>query len=242
NAAFKPEFSLQEDIGFVYSSQFVVVNLSIFNNSIQHYIFNQKLVTSNGADSVIVAGNETFKFQQSKARLYGGEMNVDFHPFKLLHFENSFSMVYGVNKGGNGIKINDNSKYLPFIPPFHSVSELRYDFATKQHHFINGYVKAQMVYYAAQNRVYSADNTETPTAGYTLFNFGVGSGVAKNGKTIFTISVMANNLFDVAYQDHLNRLKYFEPYPDDPRPYHGIYNMGRNIAFKLLFPLDFKSK
>ena len=37
----------------------------------------------------------------------------------------------------------------------------------------------------------------------------------------------------VAYQDHLNRLKYFESYPNDPRPYHGIYNMGRNISFKI---------
>ena len=53
---------------------------------------------------------------------------------------------------------------------------------------------------------------------------------------------MANNLFDVAYQDHLSRLKYFEPYPTDPRPYHGIYKMGRNIAFKLDFPLSFNLK
>jgi hypothetical protein len=39
--------------------------------------------------------------------------------------------------------------------------------------------------------------------------------------------------FDVAYQSHLNRLKYFEPYPDDARAYHGIYNMGRNFSIKV---------
>jgi iron complex outermembrane receptor protein len=43
----------------------------------------------------------------------------------------------------------------------------------------------------------------------------------------------------VAYQDHLSRLKYFEQYPTDPRPYHGIYNMGRNIGIRVNVPLSF---
>jgi len=59
------------------------------------------------------------------------------------------------------------------------------------------------------------------------------------GQTLFTLDVLGDVLFNVAYQSHLNRLKYFEPYPDDPRPYHGIYNMGRNISFKINVPLDF---
>jgi len=53
---------------------------------------------------------------------------------------------------------------------------------------------------------------------------------------IFNLYVFANNIFDVAYQDHLSRLKYFEPYPDSPGPHHGIYNMGRNFTIKLDFP------
>jgi iron complex outermembrane receptor protein len=68
----------------------------------------------------------------------------------------------------------------------------------------------------------------------------VGTGVTnKKGKTLFNISLFGNNLFDVAYQDHLSRLKYFEPYPNDPRPYHGIYNMGRNIGIRVNVPLSF---
>jgi iron complex outermembrane recepter protein len=243
NPAFKPEFSLQEDIGFVYASTSLVFNLSLFNNNIQNYIFNQKLVTNTGDDSIIVAGNQTFKFQQSKARLYGGELNVDIHPIKSLHFENSLSIVYGVNKGGSGIKLSDSAKYLPFIPPFHGLSELRFDFVSKAHHIVNAFVKAQLVYYAAQNRVYLADNTETPTPGYTLFNMGIGSGFTnKKGKTILKAYLMANNLFDVAYQDHLSRLKYFEQYPGNYTGRDGIFNMGRNIAFKVDVPLDFELK
>jgi len=40
----------------------------------------------------------------------------------------------------------------------------------------------------------------------------------------------------VVYQDHLSRLKYFEPYPTSPIAHHGIYNMGRNFSVKLDFP------
>ena len=240
STAFKPETSVQEDIGFVYSSRVVVVNVSLFNNNLSHYIFNQKLSGADGGDSVIVEGNETFKFQQGKAQLYGGEMNVDFHIIKALHFENSVSAVYGNNKATGDIKINDSSKYLPLIPPFHGVSELRYDFASRQHHLVNGFIKAQLVYYAKQNRVYLTDNTETPTAGYTLFNAGAGCGFTNGkGKTLFTLYVMGDNLFNASYYDHLSRLKYFT---SDYNPTLGIHNMARNLSFKIDVPLSFTMK
>ncbi|HVZ55919.1 MAG TPA: TonB-dependent receptor, partial [Chitinophagaceae bacterium] len=240
NPDFKPEFSFQEDIGMTYASQHVVIDVSLFHNIIKNYIFNQRLVSVNGGDSILVPGNQTYKFQQGKAELYGGEMNIDFHPVKNLHFENSLSAVYGLNKQTGDIKLAADAQYLPFIPPFHGLSELRLDFASRAHHLIDGYVKAQLVYYAAQNRVYAADNTETPTPRYTLFNAGVGTGITnRNGKTIVTISIMGNNLFDVAYYNHLSRLKYFT----DPNwPGLGIYEMGRNIAFRLDFPLSFDWK
>jgi iron complex outermembrane receptor protein len=237
NDNFKPEFNLQEDIGFVFSSKYAVIQLNLFNNFITNYIYNQKLSGVNGQDSVIVAGNQTFKFQSGRADLYGGELNIDLHPVKVLHFENSISVVYGDNKGVSGAKVPDDQKYLPLIPPFHGMSELRLDFASKG--IKHGFVKAQVEYYAAQNRVFSAYDTETPTAGYTLFNAGVGGSlVNKDGKTWVSIYLMGNNLFNVAYQDHLNRLKYFEQYPGNFTGHDGIYNMGRNIAFKLSFPIN----
>jgi iron complex outermembrane receptor protein len=103
-------------------------------------------------------------------------------------------------------------------------------------------VKVQVAWYAAQNRVYLTDNTETATPGYTLFNAGIGAGITNGkGKTICNLYIMGNNLFDVAYQDHLSRLKYFEQYSSSPNGHLGIYNMGRNIAFKIDFPLNFES-
>ena len=92
----------------------------------------------------------------------------------------------------------------------------------------------------AQNRAFLAYNTETPTAGYTLFNAGIGGSFTnRKGKTIVNVYLNGDNLFDKAYYDHLSRLKYFLFSPADTNPTHGIYNMGRNISLKLSFPLDF---
>jgi iron complex outermembrane receptor protein len=241
NLNFKPEFSLQEDIGLTYNSQHVTVNLELFNNNIQNYIFNQKVLNRSGQDSVIVPGNETFQFQAAKAHLYGTEISIDLHPHPLdwLHFENTLSLVYGNNKGSNGKALQDSAKYLPFIPPLHTFSELRANLKPKSGAFNNLFAKFQYEWYAKQDRAYLEFGTETPTAGYALFNIGFGGDVVnRKKKTIFNFSLLGNNIFNVAYQSHLNRLKYFEPYPADPGA-HGIYNMGRNFSIKLNFPLNF---
>jgi iron complex outermembrane receptor protein len=102
---------------------------------------------------------------------------------------------------------------------------------------VSGFVKVSAAFSAPQNRAYLADNTETPTPGYTLINAGVGAGFTnKENKVLFNIYLFAENIFDYVYQDHLSRLKYFEPYPTSPIAHHGIYNMGRNISIKLDFP------
>ena len=244
NSNFKPEFSLQEDLTLFYSSYHINGSIGIFNNDISNYIFNQKLLNHLGKDSIIVSRNQTFKFQQSLAQLYGGEADLDIHPHPLdwLHFENSISLVFGKNKGGNGLHLSDSSKYLPFIPPLHSNSELRADLKQPLKYFATLYVKIGMEYYAKQDRAYLADNTETPTPGYTLFDASMGGDVIKkNGKVLCSINVAVSNVFDIAYQSHLSRLKYFEPYPNNTTGRSGIYNMGRDISIKLVIPFNIRN-
>ena len=241
NPDFKPEFSLQEDLGFVYSSRYVVASLDLFNNFISNYIYNQKLQRADGSDSMDVTGKNTyFQFAASRARLYGGEVSIDFHPIKALHFENSLSIVYGRNKGVQGKALNDSARYLPFVPPTHGLSEVRYEFNARSMRLTHAFIKLQLEYYAAQNRAFLAYNTETATPGYTLLNAGIGGGFTnKKGRTVVNVYLNADNLLDKAYYDHLSRLKYFLYSPADTNPLHGIYNMGRNISLKLSFPLDF---
>jgi iron complex outermembrane recepter protein len=241
NTAFRPEFSLQEDLGISYRSDHISGDFDIFNNLISNYIFNQKLLNHYGQDSVVVKGNQTFKFQQAKAQLNGWEANLDIHPYDWLHFENSISVTYAVNKGGNGTLVTDSSRYLPFIPPLHTNSDLRANIKKMSKHFSAVYLKIGMEYFARQDRIYSAYNTETPTPGYFLYNAGLGADFTnRKGIVLVSINILGNNITDVTYQSHLSRLKYFEEYPNNTSGKRGIYNMGRNISFKLTVPLTFK--
>lgn len=239
NPDFKPEFSFQGDLGFDYVSKSVTASTSFFVNQISNYIYNSKLVNSDGTDLLTSSGSDlypTFKFQQGNVILYGAEANVDFHITKNLHFENTFSVMYGDNNSYRGSAKNDTNRYVPLMPPARINSELRYNFITNNNKIVDSFVKFGVNYTATQNRVYTSENTETATTGYTLINLGIGSGLKnKKGKTIFNFYVLGNNIFDVAYQDHLSRLKYFEQYSASPNGKLGIYNMGRNISFKIVF-------
>jgi iron complex outermembrane receptor protein len=67
----------------------------------------------------------------------------------------------------------------------------------------------------------------------------VGTDVADGkGKTLFSVYLTANNLFDVAYQSHLSRLKYESINYTTGR--RGVYNMGRTVSVKVVVPLAFK--
>lgn len=248
DANFKPEFNLQEDIGIFFDSHHLSASAEVFNNTINNYIFNQKLQSTFGGDSIYTeAGNNypVYKFKQTKAQLFGGEARVDFHPHPLdwLHFENSISFVYALNKGGNGAIINDSNRYLPFIPPLHTNSELRAEFAKQISYFHNIYFKVGMQYYASQNRAFLTDNTETKTPGYTLFDMGLGMDVCnKKSKTLCTIGIFCTNLTNIAYQSNMSRLKYFDNYPNNGTGRSGIYSMGRNVSFKLTIPFNVNLK
>jgi len=241
NKDFKPEFSLQEDLGLSYRWDHASGDLDLFNNNISNYIFNQKLQNSLGQDSIIIEKNQTYKFQQAMAQLYGFDANLDIHPYDWLHFENSVSVTQALNKGGKGIQVNDSSRYLPFIPPLHTTTELRASIKSISKHIRSFYFRIGMEYYAKQDRVYLEDNTETPTPGYVLYNAGIGADITNSkGRVLVSLNILCNNITDVAYQSHMSRLKYFEEYPDNPSGRRGIYNMGRNICFKLNVPMKFR--
>ena len=240
NEALKPEFSFQQDVGVTYNSKHLTITSEFFNNHIQNYIFNSRVFASSGGDSVIVPGYETFKYIAARAHLWGGEFLIDVHPHPLdwLHFENSLSFIFARNTGSAGHIISSDEKYLPFIPPVQGRSELRANFA-EWHGLKNVFIKLQMEVFAAQNRYYALNETESRTPGYQLVNFGSGADImGKKGKKLFHLSVLCNNILNTAYQSHLSRLKYFEEYPNDPRGHHGIYGMGRNVSIKVSVPFD----
>jgi iron complex outermembrane receptor protein len=235
----KTETSLQLDGGIEVNNQHISLQLNGFYNHINHYIFYGKLESAAGGDSLVdVAGEQftAFTFRQSTATLAGFEIKFDLHPHPLdwLHFENSFSFV-----AGQFDQAIDGSKRLPFIPAPKLQSELRGDFNKAGKGLKNLYAKIEMDNVSTQNRIFTGYNTETVTQGYTLFNAGAGTDVTnRRGRTLFGIHIGLNNIGDVAYQNHLSRLKYTDVNNSTGRT--GVFNMGRNFSLKLNVPFDWK--
>jgi iron complex outermembrane receptor protein len=237
NTRLNPETSLQLDAGLLYNSDHVSLELSLFNNAIADYIYLQKLNSVSGGDSIVDPSDPApaFQFVQGNANLIGGEFVFDLHPHPLdwLHFETSVAIVRGQQRDQP-----DSTKHLPLIPAPRIQTELRANFNKVGTLIRNLYISIDAAYTFAQSEIYQAFGTETATPAYTLINAGIGADVVnRSGRILFTCSVSAANLGNVAYQSHLSRLKYAPENPSTGRS--GVFNMGRNVSIRLSFPLEF---
>lgn len=232
----KPESSIQIDQAIGLNSEHVNAELALFRNQIDNYVYLRKLNSLSGDDSVL-NGFPAFRYNSGQAVLTGGELSIDIHPHPLdwLHFENSFSMVNAVQTGQP-----DSMHYLPFTPSPRLSSELKVQQKKAGKRWANAYVKLGMDQYFAQNDVFSAYGTETATPAYRLWSMGMGVDYLRNKKTLCSIYISGSNLTDVAYQSHLNRLKYAPMNHQTGRS--GVFNMGRNISIKVLIPIALRGK
>ena len=239
NQQLKAEYSLQADLGLDFTSQYVSAQLALFANRIDNYIFTHRVAEE------IEEGYLTYAYTQGDARLLGFEADVDFHPVHSVHFSNTFSYV-----DAQLLHADANTKYLPFTPAPRWTSELKWELlhhshSTVNHHHTanashrtllnNLYIAAGLNCYLKQNNFYSADNTETPTPGYALLSLSAGTDIQVHGKKIAELYITADNLLNKAYQNHLSRLKYTDENVVTGR--RGVYNMGRNIIFKIVVPI-----
>lgn len=236
----KSETSWQGDLGFEINSEHVLFTASAFYNYINNFIFYRKLSGVGGGDSLVLVDQDlipAFQFRQHTARLAGFEALLDLHPHPLdwLHWQNTISYVRGTFK-----EPIDGVKNVPFIPATRLLSELKAELLPKGKTFRNLYLYFEVDHTFNQNKAFIAYDTETPTKGYTLLNAGISANVTSKDKTLFSIYVLGNNLADVAYQNHLSRLKYTDVNPVTGRM--GIFNMGRNFSIKLNIPLSFNTK
>ena len=213
NSDLSPEFSWQGDFGLDYSSEVFSAQLSLFANHINDYIFLQRIV------------DDQYQFTQGDARLWGGEVMVDLHPVEPLHFENTFSYV-----NARQLHQSEDARWLPFTPAPRWTSDLSYEIIRDGQHWLNNtYVSVGLECYLKQDKVHTANDTETATPSYTLFNMSAGTDVRLNGRRLCSVYLTATNLFNRLYCSHLSRLKYAEAGP--------VYNMGRNIGVKVVVPI-----
>ena len=235
----KAEYSLQADLGLDFTSRYVSAQLALFANRIDNYIFTHRL-----ADEM-EEGYLTYAYTQGDARLLGFEAGIDFHPIHSIHFSNTFSLV-----DAQLMHQPADTKYLPHSPAPRWSSELKWELQHHSHSTVkhrhewhpnhrsllnNLYIAAGLDCYLKQTHIYSADDTETATPGYALVSLSAGTDIQIGGRKVAELYIVADNLLNKAYQNHLSRLKYADENVVTGR--RGVFNMGRNITFKLVLPI-----
>jgi iron complex outermembrane receptor protein len=215
NPNLKPERSLYADAALEFHSTKLDFHFNLFNNYIGNYIYARQI--NNETIDIDDTPFSVYSYVQDNANLYGTEIELNLHPTSYLHVENSFSLTRGQNAKTN----ND----LPFIPAPRLRNEMRFEPNIRSDGFKDTYFSIGMENVFKQNKI--DKEFETQTSGYTLIDASAGT-TFKLKKQPVRIYISANNLFDKAYVDHLNRLKYV-----------GFFNQGRSVSFGLQLPLNF---
>jgi iron complex outermembrane receptor protein len=232
-----PEVAYQGDLGFTYENKSWYVDVSLFQNSIRNYTFSERVLARNGSDSLVDGDIPVFRYTQGNALLRGAEATVTFNPekFRWVSLTQSYSAVFGENRSAPF----EAARFLPFMPAPRWITQLKLTKDRWRNRFQNLYFTADLEIHQTQNRFLAAYNTETATPGYQLVNLGLGGDVIANTKkTLFSVYLSVNNLFDVAYQAHQSRLKYLDENLATGR--RGVFNMGRNISLKVVVPFEGK--
>lgn len=234
NINLKAEHGYQVDLAYGYDGKDVSLEADGFYNHISNFIFSDRT-------DALSDGYPIYQYLSTNtAVITGVSAYLNIHPAAAKWFEldNGFTYIYSHIPNAS-----DSTRHLPYIPAPHLNSDVKFRLTDTHNSVLQGvYFKFGLQHDWAQNNVYSAFYTEIPSAQYTIFNAGIGTSFvnAKTGRTICSLYVNCTNLTNVAYADHLNLAQYFLAYNGNPvtvtRQNQGIYNMGRNISFKLIFP------
>lgn len=241
NKNFAPEFNWQEDVGVLWKSADFEASAETFYNHVENFIYQAKQYDAQGQALTDALGNSTYQFEQAAANLYGGEVAFNLHPTALpwASLRTGAALVIGLNENpALRERVGDAGRYLPLIPAPQARTELRFTAPEREGRRLTAsYLRFTVDATATQNRFYAVDGAETRTPGYVLCGLGAGTSLrAKSGREAVQLVLQADNLFNVAYQAHLNRLKYFEYYAASPSGRLGIYSPGRNLSVKVVVP------
>ncbi|QJW88065.1 TonB-dependent receptor [Spirosoma taeanense] len=237
----RSETSWQSDLGVNYESPGVSITASLFQNRISNFTYSEKVLDRFGRDSIVDPTRPilTYRYVQGNAVLYGGEAQVTINPrsARWFHLTSSYSLV----RSRNLTATSDSARYLPFLPPPRLIGQVKFTKDGAGNRWRNLYALLEIEHNWRQDQALLAYGTETRTPAYTLVNLGAGSDLLNSsGRTLFQLYLTVQNLFDVAYQSHQNRLKYFGINEATGRL--GVFNMGRNISVKLVVPFGGKKQ
>ena len=245
----KPESGYQVDIAYGNNGKDVSFEIDGFANYIQNFIFPTKLSSKLGGDSLQL-GAPVYKYGAANAIIAGVSGYFNIHPVdtKWLEIKNGFTYIYSYLPGQT-----DTTDHVPFSPAPRLTTEVRFKLSDRPHSILKStYIQFGAEHDWAQKNIYSADWNELPSMAYTLYNAGIGTNFVnkKTHRTIASLFINCTNLMNLAYVDHTSRAQYFWSYNGTyagltnngvtsaivTQQSQGIYNMGRNLGIKLIYP------
>jgi iron complex outermembrane receptor protein len=249
NINLKAEQGYEADAAYGLNGKDINFEVDGFYNYINNFIFSNRLAGKNGADSILL-GKPVYKYTANTAIITGVSAYLNIHPAdtKWIELDNGFTYVYNLLPGKT-----DSTRHIPWTPAPRLTSDIRLKLADRPASILSGaYIKFGLEHDWAQHDIYSAQYTELPSYAYTLLNTGIGTNfIGKKDKHLLcSLFINCTNVMNIAYVDHTARTQYFWAYngANDPQNFgrvpaivtrqsEGIYNMGRNIGFKLIIPI-----
>jgi iron complex outermembrane recepter protein len=216
----KPEQSLNISTGINYHNKTgtLLLDVDLYSNRINDFIYRQPkpeepVLTIAGAFPKI-------KYQQTNARLTGMDVAVVAKPVPAIEWINKLSLLRARDR-----RTND---WLIGMPADRVSTELVYNFKTG-HAITGSYLSLEIQQVFEQTRVPGEKNGrqdyKAPPDAYTVINLH-GAFTISIRKFPVTCSIGVRNLFNNAYRDYMNSMRYFTD------------ETGRNICLRLKIPVE----
>ncbi|MEY3368308.1 MAG: hypothetical protein RI973_1463 [Bacteroidota bacterium] len=206
--AYNLSLTLEYDNGRTLSG-----TLAVYRNFVRDFIYLQPLsrpvLTIRGAFPA-------FAYEQADARLLGFDWTGAWKPFPWLEFQSGASVLRARN-----LREDD---WLVLMPADRIRQGVQYNLPLGQQAGAadRPFVRLTFDYVFRQQRVPAGQDYAPPPAAYALFSLQSGASAELHGYPLhFGLNI--NNLFNTAYRDYLNRLRYFGE------------EMGRNVSVWLRF-------
>ncbi len=183
DANLKDEIGNGGDLFVNYSNDVFSFEMTGFINHFLNFIIFQPTGLTDEA-----SGYPVFRYEGDEAQMLGGELSLGYQPTSSFNITTGLDYVYG-RRVGNG------SENLPFIPPFRASLSMEYDFGSV---WIGGRLQAV----ATQDQVAPEEES---TDGYTVVGLQAGYRMDRGGRHV--VILRGDNVFDVAYRDHLSRIE-----------------------------------
>ena len=199
------EVSRNIELGLQYNFNEIDINLNLYRNNINNFIYLKDESTSTG-------GKTDATWSQKSAIIQGYEISAS----KLYNFDNAALLVKLSRDDVSGIF--DDNAYIPRMIPARNILSLKYESQKDDVYYLD------LIYTEPQGDMSSI---ETKTNSYIDLDLGYSKKIILDSRQSFIIDVYGNNVLNKTIRNHSSLVKDNVPMPGA--------NFGINMSLKYKF-------